>query len=65
MNPHVIVVYECVLARFADVVRQLSGRASDLHAVGLIPYQILFCKCVETFEKEVPVVFSVHNILVF
>jgi len=31
---HVIVVYECDLARSADMLRQLSGRASDLHAVG-------------------------------
>jgi len=29
-----IVVYEFVLARSVDVLRQLSGRASDLHAVG-------------------------------
>jgi len=34
MNLRVIVVYECVLARSTDVLRQLSGTASDLHAVG-------------------------------
>jgi len=34
MNPNVIVVYECVLAQYADVLHQLSSRASDLHAVG-------------------------------
>jgi len=33
MTPHVIVVYECVLERSADVLRQLSSRASLLHAV--------------------------------
>jgi len=35
MNPHVIVVYESVLARSAnELLQQLSDRASDLHAVG-------------------------------
>jgi len=34
LNPHVIVVYECILVRSADVLRQLSDRASDLHAAG-------------------------------
>jgi len=34
MNPHLIVVYKCVLAQSDNVLQQLSGRASDLRAVG-------------------------------
>jgi len=33
MNPHVIVVYECVLIRSAKVLLQFFGKASDLYAV--------------------------------
>jgi len=36
MNPHVIVVYECLLVWFTNVSRKqkFSDRAADLHAVG-------------------------------